>query len=243
MSNSTASKGTLPEQNVRAMFDRIAGRYDCMNSVMTAGLQASWRERAADAANAGPGMHMLDVATGTGELAFALARRVAPGGSVVGADFATEMLAIARKKQAERLAGVDTEVGFEEVNALNLPYDDNMFDAATVGFGARNFSDLAVGLREMARVVRPGGKIVILELSLPHKPPLSCFFGMWFNALVPLVGRLGGENSAYSYLPNSVKRFAGPRELAGLLQSSGTHDVRWIALAGGIVTIHHAVVN
>lgn len=243
MSNSTVSKGTLPEQNVQAMFDRIAGRYDRMNAVMTAGLHESWRERAADAANAGPGKHVLDVATGTGDLAFELARRVAPDGSVVGADFAPEMLAIARGKQSAQLAGVDAEVVFEQANALSLPYDDNMFDAATVGFGARNFSDLATGVREMVRVVKPGGKVVILEISQPLRPPLSWFYGLWFDRLVPLLGRFGGEDSAYTYLPSSVKRFAGPRELAGILKSAGTHDVRWISLAGGIITIHHAVAD
>ncbi|MFY9469215.1 MAG: bifunctional demethylmenaquinone methyltransferase/2-methoxy-6-polyprenyl-1,4-benzoquinol methylase UbiE [Solirubrobacterales bacterium] len=243
MTNQAATKGTLPEQQVQAMFDRIAGRYDLLNSVMTAGLHAKWRERAADLARVGPGDHVLDIATGTGDLAFEMARRVAPGGSVTGADFASEMLAIARAKQPEQLAGVDAEVLFETANALELPYDDNMFDAVTVGFGVRNFSDLERGLGEMARVVKPGGRFVILEISRPVKQPLAFFYRLWFDRVVPLVGKLGGEDSAYTYLPNSVKRFAGPNELAGSLQRAGTTDVRWTATAGGIITIHHATVK
>ncbi|MGB0872086.1 MAG: bifunctional demethylmenaquinone methyltransferase/2-methoxy-6-polyprenyl-1,4-benzoquinol methylase UbiE [Solirubrobacterales bacterium] len=240
--DAAAAKGTLPEQQVQAMFDRIAKRYDLMNTVMTAGLHDKWRERAADVANIGPGSHVLDVATGTGDLAIELAKRVAPGGSVTGADFAEEMLAVARQKQTSVLAGVDAEVVFEQGNALDLKYDDDMFDAVTVGFGVRNFSDLAAGLKEMARVVRPGGKFVILEISQPQKGPLSYFYKAWFDGLVPFIGKFAGEDSAYTYLPNSVKRFARPSELAAVLQEAGTTDVRWIALAGGIVTIHHGTV-
>lgn len=235
-------KGTLPEQQVQAMFDRIAKRYDLMNTVMTAGLHDEWRVRAADVANVGPGAHVLDVATGTGDLAIELAKRVAPGGSVTGVDFSEEMLVVARDKQLSALAGVDAEVVFDQGNALDLKYDDDMFDAVTVGFGVRNFSDLAAGLKEMARVVRPGGKFVILEISQPQKGPLSYFYKAWFDGLVPFIGKFAGEDSAYTYLPNSVKRFARPNELAQVLHDAGTTDVRWIALAGGIVTVHHATV-
>lgn len=243
MSRQAVKTGTLPEQQVQAMFDRIARRYDLLNAVMTAGLHERWRERAADVAGVGPGDHVLDVATGTGDLAFALARRVSPGGSVTGVDFAAEMLQLARQKQPAALADVDAEVVFDTGNALDLTFDDDTFDAATVGFGARNFSDLRRGLAEMARVVKPGGKLVVLEISQPRKPPLSWFYGMWFDRIVPLLGRLGGEDSAYTYLPNSVKRFATPEELASELVAAGARDVRWISTAGGIITIHHAVVG
>lgn len=243
MTSGTARSGTLPEQQVQAMFDRIAKRYDLINSIMTAGLHEQWRERAADMARVGPGNHVLDVAAGTGDLTFELAKRVAPGGSVTGSDFSEQMLVLAREKQPAALAGVDAEVVFEFGNALDLHYDDDTFDAVTVGFGVRNFSDLDQGLREMARVVKPGGRFVILEISQPTRAPLAWFYSVWFDRIVPLLGKFGGEDSAYTYLPNSVKRFAGPRALAASLEAAGTTDVRWLSLAGGIITIHHATVR
>src|SRR5579859_2502988 len=164
------------------MFDRIAGLYDRMNSVMTAGLHHQWRRRAADLAGLAPGGRALDVATGTGDLAFELARRVGPSGSVVASDFAERMLSLARAKASA--AGVEN-VRFEAANALALPYEDDGFDAATVGFGARNFADLDQGLREMTRVVRPGGRVVVLEITTPQRPPLSTFFRLWFDRVVP----------------------------------------------------------
>ena len=213
------------------MFDRIAGVYDVMNSVMTAGLHHRWRERATDLARVGPGTRALDVATGTGDLAIALARR---GGEVVGSDFSEGMLERARAKS--------TDVRWEQANALALPYDDDSFDAATVGFGARNFSDLPRGLAEMVRVVRPGGRVVVLEITTPTKPPLSTFFSLWFDRIVPLLGRITGEDQAYSYLPNSVKRFPGPRALGAEMHGLGLRDVRWILTAGGIIALHSGTV-
>jgi demethylmenaquinone methyltransferase/2-methoxy-6-polyprenyl-1,4-benzoquinol methylase len=215
---------------VRSMFDRIAGIYDAMNRVMTAGLDARWRERAADLAGVRPGDDALDVATGTGDLALALSRRVGPGGRVVGCDFSEGMLARARRKEPG--------IRFEWANALELPYADGEFDAATVGFGARNFSDLELGLGEMARVVRPGGRVVVLEITTPQRPPLSWFFRLWFDRLVPLIGRLAGDPDAYSYLPSSVRRFPGPDGLAALLHGLGLEDVRWLLTGGGIIAIH-----
>jgi demethylmenaquinone methyltransferase / 2-methoxy-6-polyprenyl-1,4-benzoquinol methylase len=213
------------------MFDRIAGVYDAMNSVMTAGLHHRWRARAADLAQVGPGKRALDVATGTGDLAIALAQR---GAEVVGSDFSPGMLERARAKNGA--------VRWEQANALALPYPDDAFDAATVGFGARNFSDLRQGLSEMARVVRPGGRVVVLEITTPTKPPLSTFFSLWFDRIVPLLGRVTGENQAYSYLPNSVKRFPGPRELGAVMHDIGLRDVRWILTAGGIIALHSGTV-
>ncbi len=154
---------------------------------------------------------MLDVATGTGDLAIELARRVAPGGEVVGSDFSEAMLARARAKP--KPAGA--ELSFEWGDALELPYADGTFDAATVGFGARNFSDLARGLAEMVRVVRPGGRVVVLEFTSPTRAPLSLFYSLWFDRVVPLLGALAGDSDAYSYLPNSVKRFPAPAGLGG----------------------------
>ncbi len=227
--------GTLPEPQVRAMFDRIARVYDRMNAVMTAGLDRRWRERAADLAAVAPGDRVLDVATGTGDLAIELARRVAPGGEVVGADFSEEMLAIARTK--------DASIRFETANALELPYGDGEFAAATVGFGARNFSDLPRGLSEMVRVVRPGGRVVVLEITTPTRPPLSTVLGVWFDHIVPGLGRLAGDPEAYEYLPNSVRRFPGPEPLAAVLYDCGLRDVAYRVTAGGIIALHHGVVG
>ena len=225
-----SDSGTLPEEQVRAMFDRIARVYDLMNSVMTVGLHHRWRERAADLAAVGPGDRVLDVATGTGDLAIELSRRVVPGGEVVGTDFSERMLELARAKAPA--------IAFEQANALELPYDDRSFDAATVGFGARNFSDLARGLSEMARVVRPGGCVVVLEITTPSRPPLSWFYRLWFDRLVPLMGRAAGDPDAYSYLPNSVRRFPDARGLAAAMAAVGLVNVRWLLTAGGIIAIH-----
>ena len=231
---SGARSGTLPEGQVQAMFDRIAGVYDVMNSVMTAGLHHRWRERAADLARVGPGDRALDVATGTGDLALELARRVGPAGEVVGADFSDGMLARARAKEPA--------IRWEHADALALPYDDGEFDAATVGFGARNFGDLERGLAEMARVVRSGGRVVVLEITSPSRPPLSTFFRVWFDRVVPLIGRVAADPEAYEYLPSSVKRFPGPERLAALLAQAGVVDLGWILTAGGIIALHHGSV-
>jgi demethylmenaquinone methyltransferase / 2-methoxy-6-polyprenyl-1,4-benzoquinol methylase len=231
--------GTLEAKEVRAMFDRVAKFYDLLNTVMSAGLHHRWRARAVDLARVGPGSRVLDVATGTGDLALELARRVAPGGEVVGSDFSEAMLARARTK--EKPAGV--EVRFEWGDALELPFADGTFDAATVGFGARNFSDLARGLAEMVRVVRPGGRVVVLEFTSPTRAPLSLFYGLWFDRVVPLLGRLAGDSDAYSYLPNSVKRFPAPAGLAAELQGAGLRDISYLLTAGGIVVIHVGTVS
>ncbi|MEA2230657.1 MAG: demethylmenaquinone methyltransferase / 2-methoxy-6-polyprenyl,4-benzoquinol methylase [Solirubrobacteraceae bacterium] len=226
-------RGTMQEPQVRAMFDRISGCYDVMNSVMTAGLHHAWRRRAADLAAVGPGDRVLDVATGTGDLALELAGRVGPGGEVIGSDFSEEMLARARVKAP----GAPAPITFEWANALQLPYGDGEFAAATVGFGARNFSDLDRGLAEMTRVVRPCGHVVVLEITTPTRPPLSTFYRLWFDGVVPVIGRLAGDPEAYSYLPNSVKRFPGPHELAARMDRCGL-DVRYILTAGGIIALH-----
>jgi demethylmenaquinone methyltransferase/2-methoxy-6-polyprenyl-1,4-benzoquinol methylase len=241
------------------MFDRIARIYDVMNTAMTAGLHHRWRARAADMAQVGPGDRALDVATGTGDLAVELYRRVAPGGEVVGCDFAEGMLDVARAK-VERSFQSGTGPRFEWADALKLPYDDGSFDAATVGFGARNFDDLARGLSEMRRVVRPGGRVVVLEITTPTKPPLSAFYALWFDRLVPAIGALvesasrrrrgsgggararTGISDAYMYLPNSVKRFPGPRELAREMDEAGLVDVEYLLTAGGIIAIHAGTV-
>lgn len=258
--------GTLEAGQVQDMFDRIAGVYDLLNSAMTAGLHHRWRERAVDIAQVGPGSRVLDVASGTGDLALELARRVAPGGEVVGSDFSEGMLARARRKAVKAgvnlvdaagtgmdavgladagevgvlaaAASTGTRVRFEWGDALDLPYADDSFDAATVGFGVRNFSDLGRGLAEMVRVVRPGGRVVVLEFTTPTRVPLSWFYRLWFDRIVPQLGRFSADPAAYTYLPESVKRFPGPAALAGELERAGLREIRWVLTAGGILTIH-----
>jgi demethylmenaquinone methyltransferase/2-methoxy-6-polyprenyl-1,4-benzoquinol methylase len=220
------------------MFDRVAARYDVLNSVMTAGLHHRWRKRAADRAGLAPGDSALDVCCGTGDLALELARRVAPDGRVVGCDFSEPMLDLAREKAAASSA---TGARFEWADALQLPYDADRFDAVTVGFGVRNLADLDRGLREMARVLRPGGRLVILEITQPARPPLSTFYSLWFDRVVPVLGRLTADSEAYSYLPESVRSFPTPRGLAERMDRAGLLDIRWTVLAGGIIAIHSAV--
>jgi demethylmenaquinone methyltransferase / 2-methoxy-6-polyprenyl-1,4-benzoquinol methylase len=247
------------------MFDRIAVVYDAMNTAMTAGLHHRWRARAADLARVSAGSRVLDVATGTGDLAIELARRVSPAGEVVGSDFAEGMLVRARAKAAA-MRGRHLKLRFEWGDALALPYEDDSFDAATVGFGARNFADLARGLAEMARVVRPGGRVVVLEITTPTRAPLSLFYRLWFDRIVPALGSLAGSTAswlsgrarsslprdaqldptiaeAYAYLPNSVRRFPTPAALAAEMERAGLCEVSCLIIAGGIIAIHAGTVH
>ena len=220
------------------MFDRIAGRYDLMNTVMSAGMHHRWRSRAVELARLRAGGSALDVCCGTGDLALALAERVGPEGRVVGLDFSAPMLDLAKAKPQ---AGAP--VTWVQGNALELPFDDGEFDAATVGFGARNVVDLERGIAEMARVVRPGGRVVVLEITTPRRPPLKWFYAVWFDRIVPLLGTLAGDRDAYTYLPSSVRRFPPAEDLAALMHGAGLDEVRYVILAGGIIAIHAGTVG
>jgi demethylmenaquinone methyltransferase/2-methoxy-6-polyprenyl-1,4-benzoquinol methylase len=220
------------------MFDRVAARYDLLNSLMSAGLHHRWRERAADITAPAPGDSILDVCCGTGDLTFELAGRVAPDGHVVGCDFSEPMLDLAREKAKARAAG---SVRFEWADALNLPYDADRFDIATAGFGVRNFADLDRGLRELTRVLRPGGKLVVLEFTKPRRPPFSTFYSLWFDRLAPVLGRLSDDPEAYAYLTESLNTFPGPHGLAEKMDAAGLSQIRYTVLAGGIVTIHSGI--
>jgi demethylmenaquinone methyltransferase/2-methoxy-6-polyprenyl-1,4-benzoquinol methylase len=210
------------------MFDRIAPVYDAMNRVMTAGLDGRWRSETA-AAVVRPGDRVLDACCGTGDLALACARA---GGHVTGLDFSEPMLERARAKSSD--------VTWVQGDALALPFEDASFDAATVGFGVRNLADLEGGLCELRRVLRPGGRLGILEITRP-RGLLRPFYRLWFDGVVPVLGRVLPGGSAYTYLPASVRRFPGPEALAGLLREAGFEDVRYRLFAGGIVALHTGV--
>ena len=231
-----AADGQLSPERVRMMFDRIAGPYDKMNRAMTAGLDRRWRSLAADEANVGLGANVLDVCCGTGDLAFELAGRVGAAGEVTGVDFSENMLQIAREK-AVRLN--HPNVRFLPGDALDLPVGDDEVAAATIAFGMRNLADHAQGFRELVRVVRPGGRVVCLEITTPKGAVLGGFYRVWFDRLVPAVGNVVDRgDSAYSYLPASVRRFPGPDELGKIMYAAGLERVRYRTLAGGIIGLH-----
>jgi demethylmenaquinone methyltransferase / 2-methoxy-6-polyprenyl-1,4-benzoquinol methylase len=210
------------------MFDRIAPVYDFMNRAMTAGLDRRWRAETARAVVV-PGDRVLDACCGTGDLALA---DLEAGGRVTGVDFSDAMLERARKK-SERVEWVNGD-------ALALTFADGSFEAVTVGFGVRNLDDLERGLSELRRVLAPGGRIGILEITRP-RGLLRPFYRLWFEGLVPLAGKLLPGGSAYTYLPASVRRFPGAAELAELMRAAGFADVRYRLFAGGIVALHTGV--
>jgi demethylmenaquinone methyltransferase / 2-methoxy-6-polyprenyl-1,4-benzoquinol methylase len=219
--------GRLPADGVQRMFDRIAPVYDAMNRVMTAGLDRRWRRVTVEQVVRN-GDRVLDACCGTGDLAIAARAR---GADVVGLDFSEAML--------ERAGAKSTEIEWVRGDVLALPFDDASFDAVTVGFGVRNVDDLDAGLRELRRVLRPSGRLGILEITRP-RGVVAPFYRLWFDRVVPLLGKVLPGGAAYTYLPASVRRFPGPEELAALLERSGFAAVRFRLFAGGIVALHVA---
>jgi demethylmenaquinone methyltransferase/2-methoxy-6-polyprenyl-1,4-benzoquinol methylase len=224
----THQTGSLASDDVRGMFDRIAPVYDVMNRVMTAGLDRSWRRLTVEAV-VQPGDRVLDACCGTGDLGLAAERE---GGIVTGLDFSARMLERARRKSDSIL--------WVEGDLLALPFDDASFDTATVGFGVRNVSDLEAALAELHRVLRPGGRLAILEITRP-RGILKPFFSLWFDRVVPLLGKVLPGGKAYTYLPASVRRFPGAAELETLLEAYGFERVRFRLLGGSIVALHTGV--
>jgi len=220
-----SSAGSLPANEVRSMFDRIAPVYDVMNRVMTAGLDLRWRRIAAEAV-VRPGDRVLDACCGTGDLAVACSR---VGGVVTGLDFAPRMLERARRKLPSAT--------WVEGDMLALPFGDASFEASTVGFGVRNVADLDGGLRELRRVLVSGGRVAVLEITQP-RGVLAPFYRVWFDRIVPMLGTVLKGGAAYSYLPASVKRFPGPDQLAEQMRAAGFDDVAYRTFAGGIVALH-----
>ena len=219
---------------VREMFDRIAGRYDLMNTVMTAGLNRLWNKKVVSKTGLGPGGRALDLACGTGTLTRELAEKVGPEGYVLGVDFSREMLRAARSAP-----NVEYRLG-DATNLEGVP--SGAFDAATIAYGARNIPDLDALFSEMARTLRPGGVAVCLEIARPAGRVASAFYGVWFDKIVPrLGGWISGDSSAYAYLPESVKEFVAPAELADIIGRNGLQDVTWERVAGGIITLHRGI--
>jgi demethylmenaquinone methyltransferase/2-methoxy-6-polyprenyl-1,4-benzoquinol methylase len=238
------------------MFDGIAGSYDRLNDLMTAGLHHRWREFGVLLARVGPGDAVLDVCCGTGDFAFALKRAVGGRGRVAAVDVSEEMLDVAREKSGRNQLYVEFRLG----DVLDLPFPDGGaagaagcgaegnagraagFDACTVGFGIRNVPDVVKAFGEMRRVCRPGGRVVCLEITQARIPVFKQFYGLWFEQVVPRLGRLAARDDfAYSYLPASVRRFPDPEELRRLMEEAGLRNVRYEILAGGIIAVHHAL--
>lgn len=232
----TESGNASPTPEVRVMFDRIAALYDPMNLAISAFQEPRWRRRLVDAAGLRPGGSALDVATGTGKVAADLHRRIQPGGRVVGVDVSPGMIGIAQRRFAGR-PGLAFVVG----DALALPVEDGAFDAATIAFGMRNLPDYRRGFAEMARAVRPGGRVLCLEIARPRSR-LARILRWWFDRIVPVIGRLAGQGDAYAYLVRSVHNYPAPERIAGLMREAGLVDVRWRGLSGGIVTLHEGTV-
>ena len=253
----TGSEAWPEPARIKQMFDGIAGTYDRLNDLMTAGLHHRWRELGVMLARVGPGASALDVCCGTGDFAFALRRAVGPEGRVVGVDVSEEMLDVAREKCGRNQLYVEFRTG----DVLALPFPDGGesgtapggptgaasdgavgFDACTVGFGIRNVADITGAFAEMRRVCRPGGQVVCLEITQPTIPVFKQFYELWFGRAVPRLGKLAARNgAAYSYLPASVRRFPDPDTLKGLMEDAGLRNVRYEILAGGIIALHYGL--
>ncbi|CAN5136724.1 bifunctional demethylmenaquinone methyltransferase/2-methoxy-6-polyprenyl-1,4-benzoquinol methylase UbiE [soil metagenome] len=218
---------------VREMFDRIASRYELLNTLMTAGLHRIWNNKAVEATGLREGGRALDLACGTGSLSRDLAKRAGPRGYVLGMDFSREMLRAAR---ARPTPNVEYRIG--DATALT-GVADSSFDAATIAYGARNIPDLDALFSEMARAVRPGGRVVCLEIARPKGRLSATFYRLWFDRVVPRLGAMvSGDAWAYSYLPESVKEFVAPGELAEIMERNGLQNVTWRGFSGGIITLH-----
>lgn len=218
---------------MREMFDRIARRYELLNTVMTAGMHRVWNRKVVKAADLREYGRALDLACGTGSLTRDLARQVGPGGHVLGIDFSREMLAVAQRRPQEN---IEYRLG-DATNLEGVP--SQSYDAATIAYGARNIPDLDALFSEMARAVIPGGTVVCLEIARPTGKLSSRFYGMWFDKVVPWLGaKVSGDAWAYSYLPISVKEFVAPDELADIMRRNGLQNVTWQRVAGGIITLH-----
>ncbi|MCL4514804.1 MAG: bifunctional demethylmenaquinone methyltransferase/2-methoxy-6-polyprenyl-1,4-benzoquinol methylase UbiE [Firmicutes bacterium] len=236
-----ASEGKA--EYVHTLFNSIAGRYDLMNLLMTGGLVKLWHRVVMREAGVGPGTRGLDVCCGTAELALAMAVKSGGRGKITGIDFSEEMLAVAAGKIRRR--GLAGRIELVQGNALELPFPDNTFDCATVGFALRNVTDIPKAVAEMARVVKPGGKVVSLDLARPTNRLFQIPYRVYFHHVVPLLGRLNeqrrmpnGQSRPYTYLPNSLRTFPDQNRLAEIFREAGLSDVHYHGLAGAVVAVH-----
>lgn len=229
------------ERYVQDLFRRVAPRYDFLNRLLSFRRDVGWRRFTAARAGLAPGGRALDIATGTGDLAFELARYVGQEGQVVGLDFVQEMLVRAEAKA--KAAGLDAVCRFVQGSALDLPFPDDSFDAATIAFGLRNVTDRERCLREMHRVVRPGGRVLVLEFSHPVWPVFRQIYFLYFRHILPFIGRLvQGDSDTYRYLPETVLEFPDQEAVAEMMRAVGLRDVHYYNLTGGISCLHVGVV-
>jgi demethylmenaquinone methyltransferase/2-methoxy-6-polyprenyl-1,4-benzoquinol methylase len=228
---------SAPPQRVEEMFDRISGVYDGMNLAISGFQEPRWRKRLVAASGIGPGDRALDVACGTGKVTTDLYREAQPGGEAVGVDFSAGMIENANQRRPVGYEGLT----FQQGDALDLPVDDDGFDAATIAFGMRNLADYRRGFSEMARAVRPGGVVACLEITRPTSRP-GKLIGNWFDNIVPLIGRLVGQGDAYAYLVRSTRDYPGPERIADIMREAGLVNVDWAGMSGGIVVLHSGTV-
>ena len=222
---------------VHSLFSRIAGRYDMMNTILSLNLDKYWRRKTLEIAAPHPGEQWLDVCCGTGKLTLEIRKIMGNSGAVTGLDFNAAMLSVARR--AEEQANLPSMISWLEADAMELPFPDKTFDGLTIGFGLRNLPDFDRGIREMRRVLKPGGKWVCLELSHPVWPIFRQGHGWFVRYVVPRIGNLGhASESDYQWLPESLRRFPGADGLAEKIRQNGLVNVRFERLSGGIAAIH-----
>lgn len=229
------------EQQVEQMFDSIAPAYDLMNRAMTLGIDRLWRARAVGMLRKLNPARVLDVATGTGDLAILLARKL-PGASITGVDLSSGMIAVGERKV--RNAGLSDRVSLQVADCLSLPFEDGSFDCITVAYGVRNFANLLDGYREMRRVLRPGGTLCVIELATPVNQVVKPLYKLYTRGIIPALGRMVSKDArAYSYLPESIAAVAQRREMCELMQSAGFADTRFVPLTFGVCCIYTATVR
>ncbi|MBO7471622.1 MAG: bifunctional demethylmenaquinone methyltransferase/2-methoxy-6-polyprenyl-1,4-benzoquinol methylase UbiE [Bacteroidaceae bacterium] len=232
------AEGKVKQEQIRRMFDRIAPTYDKLNHMLSLGIDRRWRRSAVDALGKFNPQQILDIATGTGDFALLLAKRIKPQ-HITGADISEGMMAVGREKVLKE--GLQDTISFQWEDCTNLSFPDGSFDAVTSAYGIRNFHDLDAGLREMQRVLRSGGHLLIVELTSPPRFPMKQLFWVYAHVVMPLLGRLiSHDDSAYTYLPASMEAFPQPEQMEGILSKAGFNRIEWKRFTFGISTMYLA---